>query len=139
MSRRASAQLNLPFCIATLLLEGDVFVDQFSDAVVGDPKRIALSRKVSVVHDPAITERGSNYRHMVRIEVDLKNGKHLERTVEAPRGSEQSFASEADIVEKFKKLATHTVSAAKADTVVNLVLGAEKLKRAEEIAERLAV
>ena len=134
-----SAQLNLPFCVATLLLEGDVFVDQFSDDVVDDKERIALSRKVSVVHDPAITERGSNYRHMVRVEVKLKNGKHFERTVEAPRGSEQSFASESDIVEKFKKLATHNVSAEKADRIVNLVLGAEKLKRAEEIAEGLAV
>ncbi len=26
-----SAQLNLPFCVATLLLEGDVFVDQFTE------------------------------------------------------------------------------------------------------------
>jgi aconitate decarboxylase len=134
-----SAQLNLPFCVATLLLEGDVFVDQFSEDVVADAKRIALSRKVSVVHDPAITERGSNYRHMVRVETHLKNGKRLERTVEAPRGSEKSFASEADIVEKFKKLAAHTVSAAGADEIVNLVLGAEKLERAEEIAEALAI
>src|SRR5262249_41559319 len=27
-----AAQLNLPFCVATLLLEGDVFIEQFSDA-----------------------------------------------------------------------------------------------------------
>ncbi len=134
-----AAQLNLPFCVATLLLEGDVFVDQFTEAVVDDKARIELSRKVSVVHDLAITERGSNYRHMVRVEVHLKDGTTLERSVEAPRGSEASFASEADIVEKFKKLATHTVSGAKADQVVNLVLGAEKLKRAEQIAEALAV
>jgi len=134
-----SAQLNLPFCIATLLLEGDVFVDQFTDDVVDDKDRIELSKKVSVVHDPAITERGSNYRHMVRVEVHLNNGKSLERTVEAPHGSETSFASEADIVEKFKKLATHTVSEAKVDAIVNLVLGVEKLKRAEQIAEALAL
>ncbi len=133
-----SAQLNLPFCVATLLLEGDVFVDQFTDAVVDDRRRIALSRKVSVVEDPSITARGSNYRHMVRVAVRLKNGAKLEQTVEAPRGSETSFASEADIVGKFKKLATHTVSAAKADAVVNRVLGAEKLTRADEIAAALA-
>ena len=133
-----SAQLNLPFCVATLLLEGDVFVDQFTDAVVDDRRRIALSRKVSVVEDPSITARGSNYRHMVRVAVQLKNGAKLEQTVEAPRGSETSFASEADIVGKFKKLATHTVSAAKADAVVNRVLGAEKLTRADEIAAALA-
>ena len=134
-----SAQLNLPFCVATLLLEGDVFVDQFTDDVVDDQKRIALSRKVSVVHDPAITERGSNYRHMVRVEAQLNDGTKLERTVEAPRGSETSFASEADIVEKFKKLATRTVGAAKADEIVNLVLGADKLKAATQIAEALAI
>jgi len=29
-----SAQLNLPYCVATLLLEGDVFVDQFTDEAV---------------------------------------------------------------------------------------------------------
>jgi 2-methylcitrate dehydratase PrpD len=134
-----SAQLNLPFCVATLLLEGDVFVDQFSDAVVGDAKRIALSRKVKVVHDPAITERGSNYRHMVRAEVTLKNGTRIEQTVEAPRGSEKSFASEADVVGKFKTLAAHTVSDAKADAVVNLLLGADKLARADDIVAALAI
>ncbi len=133
-----SAQLNLPFCVATLLLEGDVFVDQFTNEVVNDQLRIALSKKVSVLHDPAITARGSNYRHMVRVEVRLKNGKTLEQTVEAPRGSETSFASEADIVGKFKKLATHAVSDAKAERVINLVLGAEKLARAEQLAEALA-
>ena len=133
-----SAQLNLPFCVATLLLEGDVFVDQFTDEVVDDKRRIELSKKVSVVHDPSITSRGSNYRHMVRVEVHLTNGVKLEQTVEAPRGSENSFASEADIVQKFKNLATHVVSDAKADDVVNLVLGAEKLARAEQIAQALA-
>ena len=32
-----SAQLNLPYCVATLLLEGDCFVDQFTEAMVADP------------------------------------------------------------------------------------------------------
>ena len=134
-----SAQLNLPFCVATLLLEGDAFVDQFTDAVVDDWRRIALSKRVSVVHDPSITERGSNYRHMVRVEVHLKNGTNLEQIVEAPRGSEMSFASEADIVQKFKKLATHAIGEAKAEAIINLVFGAEKLTRAEEIVQALAI
>jgi len=133
-----SAQLNLPYCVATLLLEGDVFVDQFSNEVVGDERRIALSRKVKVVHDPAITARGSNYRHMVRVEVALKDGTRMEETVEAPRGSEKSFATEADVVRKFKTLAARTIGDAKADAIVNLVLGADRLARAEQIAEALA-
>jgi 2-methylcitrate dehydratase PrpD len=70
--------------------------------------------------------------------VHLKNGAKLEQTVEAPRGSETSFASEADIVQKFKKLATPMIGDAKADKLINLVLGAEKLARAEQIAQTLA-
>ena len=133
-----SAQLNLPFCVATLLLEGDVFVDQFDEAVVENQARIALSRKVRVEHDPAITERGSNFRHMVRVDMKLKDGTRLQETVEAPRGSEKSFASEADIVGKFMKLATHTVGREQANRIVELVLGADKLVRADEIARSLA-
>ena len=133
-----SAQLNLPFCVATLLLEGDVFVDQFTDDVVTDARRIALSKKVSVLHDPEITARGAGSRHLVRVEVYLKNGTRLEQTVAAPRGSEQSFASETDIVRKFKTLAAHAVSDAKADKIINLVLGADRLARVDAVAAALA-
>src|SRR5579862_2149612 len=58
-----TAQLNLPFCVATLLIEGDVSVDQFTPDAIHDAARIALSRKVEVVQDPAITALGSAYRH----------------------------------------------------------------------------
>src|ERR1700716_1272477 len=97
-----SAQLNLPFCVATLLLEGDVFVDQFKPQAVGDRARIALSRKVKVVHDPAITAQGSAFRHKVRVDIHLRDGTVETETREAPPGSEQSFASEREIVEKFR-------------------------------------
>src|SRR5882757_6053379 len=39
-----SAQLNLPFCVATLLLENDVFVEQFKPEAVDDHARIALAQ-----------------------------------------------------------------------------------------------
>jgi aconitate decarboxylase len=133
-----SAQLNLPYCVATLLLEGDVFVDQFGDEDVKDKRRIALSKKVKVVHDPSITARGSNYRHMVHVEIHLRDGTQLRQTVEAPRGSENSFPLETDIVQKFKKLAAPVVGDSKAEKIINVVLGAEKLARAEQLAQVLA-
>jgi len=73
----------------------------------------------------------------VRVDVNLKNGTTLEQTVEAPRGSEKSFASKTDVIQKFKKLATHVISNARADNVVNLVLGADKLDNAARISQAL--
>jgi len=122
-----SAQMNLPFCVATLLAEGDVFVNQFTDAAVTDARRIALAKKVEVVHDPTITARGARLRHMVRVEVELRDGTQLAETVEAPRGSEQKFASEADVVEKFRKLARHTIPEAVAYRIEELVLSCDRL------------
>jgi aconitate decarboxylase len=133
-----SAQMNLPFCVATLLAEGDVFVDQFSDAVIADPRRIALARKVSVQHDPAITALGAKLRHKVRVEVLLADGTRHEETVEAPRGSEQQFASEADVVEKFTKLAARVLPPAQVGRLAELVLGCDKLEDVAVLVSALA-
>jgi len=122
-----SAQMNLPFCIGTLLTEGDVFVDQFSDAVIADPHRMALAARVDVRHDPAITARGAKFRHMVRVEVHFRDGTRQDETVEAPRGSERKFASEADVVDKFRKLARATMTDQEAERIVDLTLACEKI------------
>jgi 2-methylcitrate dehydratase PrpD len=129
-----SAQLNLPFCVATLLLAGDVFVDQFDDNQIVDPARMAFSEKVQVVEDPGITSRGAKYRQMVRVEVFLKDGTVLTETVEAPRGSEERFASTDDVVEKFNKLAGHTLPGAQVASIRDAVLNLEKLPDAGALA-----
>jgi aconitate decarboxylase len=123
-----SAQMNLPFCVATLLREGDAFVDQFSADTVADPRRLALAEKVDVRHDPAITARGAKFRHMVRVEVHLTDGTCFEETVVAPRGSEEKFASESDVIGKFRKLVRHVLTDAQSNRIVDLVFKADKLQ-----------
>ncbi|GAA4332268.1 MmgE/PrpD family protein [Pigmentiphaga soli] len=133
-----AAQLNLPFCIATLLLEGDVFVDQFTQEAIFDPRRIALADKVEVVNDPAITARGGRYRHMVRVEVFFKDGTKLERTVETSRGSEKRFAPAADIVSKFEKLVRHVLPEAQMAELRDTVLNLDRLDDAAPLGRLLA-
>src|SRR3954447_26055957 len=132
-----SAQLNLPYCVATLLLEGDVFVAQFTDDAVHDRARIDLSRKVAVVHDPAITALGSKFRHKVGVDIHLRDGSVMSETREAPRGSEHSFAPAADIVEKFHKLARGVMPQSQRDALVDAVLGMENLATSKAIVELL--
>jgi 2-methylcitrate dehydratase PrpD len=134
-----AAQLNLSYCVATLLLAGDVFVEQFSDALVADPARMALAEKVAVRHDPQITARGAKFRHMVRVEVHLADGSRHEETVEAPRGSERNFASAADVVAKYRKLAGRVLSDAQTERLAELVLGCDKLADVAPLVEALAV
>jgi 2-methylcitrate dehydratase PrpD len=130
-----SAQLNLPFCVATLLLEGDVFIDQFTPDVVTNAERIALSRKVECLHDPEITALGSKFRHKVRVDVHLRDGSVHTETREAPRGSEKSFGTTHDIVEKFNKLSRSVLPEAQQRALVDAMLNADQLRDASRIVE----
>src|SRR5262249_54674902 len=122
-----SAQLNLSYCVATLLLEGDVFVDQFTEDKVADPERMALAKKVEVIEDASITTLGSKFRHKVHVTVHLNDGTVLEETLESPRGSEKNFASASDIGAKFMKLAGRVFGPAERDRIMELVLGVDTL------------
>ncbi|MBX3651890.1 MAG: MmgE/PrpD family protein [Burkholderiales bacterium] len=133
-----SAQLNMPYCIGTWLLEKDCFVNQFTEAMVADPARIAESRKVEVLHDPAITALGPKMRHKVHVELHLRDGTVMKRTVEAPRGSEKHFASDAEIIEKFEKLAVKALPKAQVEQLRDAVMGIEKLPDATVLSKLLS-
>jgi 2-methylcitrate dehydratase PrpD len=130
-----AAQLNLPFCAATLLLEGGCSVAEFTEDAVADPRRIALADKVEVKADPAITAKGAKFRHLVRVEVHLSNGQRLECTREAPRGSEQDFAPASEITGKFEQLALHALPKERVAELRDAVLGLEKLTDAARLAD----
>ncbi len=112
-----TAQLNLPFCVA----------------------RIALSRKVEVVHDPQITALGSAFRHKARVDVHLRDGSVHTETREAPRGSEQSFASADDIVAKFRALTRTVLRPDRQQALIDAVLGLDQLAKARTLTDLLRV
>jgi aconitate decarboxylase len=122
-----AAQLNLPFCAATLILTGDAFVDEFTPDSVADPARIDLSRKVQVFHDPAISALGAAHRHKVRVEVRFRDGSAEHEMREAARGSEQSFAGAEQIIGKFRKLTRAVMAMDRQNALIDAVMRLEEL------------
>ena len=133
-----AAQLNLPFCAATLILSGDAFVDQFTPDCVNDRARIELSRRVQVVHDPTITARGAAHRHHVRVEVYFRDGSVERETREAPRGSEQCFADQAQIEQKFRKLTRAVSTPERQNTLIDAVLRLDELPDSRAMIDLLS-
>ncbi len=132
-----SAQLNMPYCVAAWLIEDDCFVDQFTEKMVADPQRMKLAEKVDVLHDPAITALGAKLRHKVHVELHLNDGTVMKRTVTAARGSEDFFATDAEIIEKFEKLASKTLPKARVEELRDAVMGIEKLPDATVLSKLL--
>lgn len=134
-SGMTNMQFCMPYIVATLLLEGDFFVDQCIEEKMADPQRIAHSRKVEFIAEPEITKMG--LRYYVRVEIFLQDGTRMEETVEAQRGSETKFASEAEVVEKFEKLVKHVFPARQVAEIRDTVLGLDKLDAAAKLAKLL--
>lgn len=134
-----AAQMNLPFCVATLLLEGDVFIEQFSEQSVNDPSRMALASRVEVLENPVITAKGRAARYEVTVHVMLRDGTHLQHTVHAARGSARQFAMESDVVAKFEKLASRVLPANQVAGIRDFVLHVEQHPDASALARLLVL
>jgi aconitate decarboxylase len=133
-----AAQLNLPFCAATLILAGDAFVDEFAPDCINDRARIELSRRVQVIHDPAITAHGAAHRHQVRVEVYFRDGSVERETRDAPRGSEQCFADTARIVQKFRKLTRAVMAQDRQNALIDAVLRLDELPDSRAMIDLLS-
>jgi len=132
-----AAQLNLSYCVATLLIDGEVFVDEFTEDKLTDPARMALAEKITVLHDSAITARGPKFRQMVRVEIHLNDGTRMERTREVSLAKEK-FASATEIVAKFDNLATRVLPESQVRELRDAVLNLEQLNDAARLAQLLA-
>ena len=103
-----------------------------------DVHRVGVLHTGSVVlHDPAITALGPKLRQMVHVEIHLNDGTHLERTREVSLAKEK-FATAAEIVAKFNKLAARVLPESRVRELRDAVLNLEQLNDAARLAQLLA-
>jgi 2-methylcitrate dehydratase PrpD len=76
-----SAQVNLYFAAAIMLPENDVFIDQFTEQVIADPKVPAMIERIAIAHAPSLD--GKHYDTVNPVEVELTDGTGR-RAVAAP-------------------------------------------------------
>ena len=134
-----SAQLNLPFCVATLLLEGDVLRRSVRDPMRSPIARASRSRARSRwSHDPAITALGSTFRHMVRVEVHSARRLASRSRPAKRRAAANSRSPRADeIVDKFRKLTRGAMTEMQQAALIEAVLDMEQLPTSRRLAELL--
>jgi 2-methylcitrate dehydratase PrpD len=135
-----AAQLNLSYCLATLLLTGDCFVEQFSETLLANPARLALAAKVPRRRRPR--DHGARVEipaHGASSRVRLKDGVELARNRGGAEGSERDFPSRDVVAEKFLKLSGRKLSHSQAELIIDLVLGLDRLEDVSPLIRALAV
>ena len=126
-----SAQLNLYYVTAIMLLENDVFTGQFSEEKIRDPKVLELIKRISITHDPQMD--GTGYAEGNPVEIELTDGKVLSAWGKV-RGDAQNPVHYEDVVEKFRKVTAGHLDAARQDQIIETC---ERLERVQDIGELL--
>jgi len=129
-----SAQMNLGFCIAMLLTEGEVFVDQMVEENIARPDLVDLANRVKAVRNLNRELKGRNHARGADVEVRLKDGRVLSRTVDFFVGSHHRPMTESQIVAKFRKLASKTLPAESVASIEEIVWSLDKAPSMVQLA-----
>ncbi|MBM3340941.1 MAG: MmgE/PrpD family protein [Betaproteobacteria bacterium] len=112
-----SAQLNLYFVAAIMLLENDVFTGQFTEQKIRDPKVLDVIKRISITRDAALDGKG--YVEGNPVEIELTDGTVLSAWGKA-RGDADNPVHMNDVVEKFYKLVAGRIAPDKQKKMVEL-------------------
>lgn len=105
-----TAQMNGYYIAAVALLDGDAFIDQFTNARLADPNILELLPRIDILHDAELDLGGAAKRHAVHVNATLKDGRTISAYVEQRRGSAEHPLSSAEAEQKFRRLAATSLS-----------------------------
>jgi len=131
-----AAQMNGYYIAAVTLLDGDAFIEQFAQDRLADPDILPLLPRIEIVHDPELDRGGAAKRHAVHVYATLGNGQTLSTYVEQRRGSADHPLSVADTDQKFRRLASTSLSKEDIEAVMRLV---QRIEHEPDIAPLMAL
>ena len=116
-----TAQMNGYYAAAVTLIDGEAFIDQYTEDRIADPKILALVPRIEIIHDPDLDRGGAAKRHAVKIDAALKDGSTLSAYVEQRRGSADHPLSAAEVEQKFSRLAATFLAEAAIGELIEIV------------------
>ena len=124
---RETADHSFPYCVAVALLDGDVTVASFDEKRLEDPLVQACMRKVHVRHEPQF-ETSYPDTMPTRITIETTGERMYSRQVDVPLGHPKHQMSDAQLEEKFIRLAAGALDRDQMEKVIELVWQLDNLE-----------
>lgn len=80
-----AGKMSVPFCIALVLVTGNIGMNSFKEDILSNPDIVALTKKVTVREDKELTSWAPKKR-VARITVTMRNGEAFTAQVDFPLG-----------------------------------------------------
>ncbi|SIT48323.1 conserved hypothetical protein [Paraburkholderia piptadeniae] len=102
------ARFSVAYNIATALLTGDLFINDFTEEAICRADVLAVSRKVQSLHDPECEDPKLGAHGRIKIDIHLRDGSSLKDSIDYPKGNPKNPMSLEEIDQKFIKCVRHT-------------------------------
>jgi 2-methylcitrate dehydratase PrpD len=122
-----TAQMNLYYCAAAFIFDGDVFIDQFTEDRIRDPQIMEFIPKIVIEEDRRIDAEGPLKRHSVNVKIFTRTDRTYERKIDYPWGNPKNPMTKADIEAKFRKLTGKAMANKKIDQLIEKILNLDDL------------
>lgn len=128
------AQFNIPYCVASALIDGYVFLDTFEVETVKEKRRTALAEKVKVLIDLPV--KNKNTLGPAIVEIITNDNKTYSKTIEEYKGSPGDPMTRDECVEKFLRCLRYVnppFSEDSIETCISKIFNIEQLENATDI------
>lgn len=116
------AQMNLHYAAAVALIDGAVYVEQFSPQAIGRSEVWDLMDRIDVVHLPEIDALGRDRRFVTHLEIRHTDGSTASLVGEPPQ--DRPFDND-DAIAKYRGLMSGVIDDARMAAIEDLVLGGD--------------
>lgn len=131
------AQMNGYFAAAVKLLDGENFIDQYTEDRIADPRILEMITRIEIVHDAELDKGGAAKRHAVRIYARTRDGRDFEQYVEQRKGSAQFPLTREELERKFRRTAGTVLSQSRTDQLLNSIFELEASASVAELSRAL--
>ena len=126
------AKFSMKYCAAAAVAWGNVGVETFEDAALGNPDVASLMPRVFMRADPSLDGFGPPLTE-ARVTVTLRDGRALRRDAHGARGYPERPASDDELAAKFLSCAQRALPAPTAHRALDLLRGVSDLPDVREL------
>ena len=116
-----NALISLPYCVAAMVIDGELTVRQFTTEQVRRSSVQQLMKRIELVADRSIDRLPATQRYRCRTEIHLKTGRVIERSLAGPKGDPNNRLTRDEMHAKFISNASVAVPKARAVQLFDLL------------------
>ncbi len=130
-------QFNLPYISAVAIADGEVSEAQFTKKRIADPALHELAAKIKVTPDEGLDSIYPEECRPTTVKVKLKDATILTKRIDYPKGDPRNPLNDEDLLEKFVKWSSPSITREKAMGIWEALLKLEELENISKLIETL--